>query len=632
MREFRKSSYLAGTIIYFFMMASVLGTGFAGCSGSGSSADSSSTVQFGNAQETASAADGSFTIIGDTSGRTINATVMNSSENPVSGLEVEFVETIDGTSGMIIIDDPTGVYQTTIITLDEYGTSSEVSAMTVGGVPLDFTYTYKIEPFTIITIAVVILTVYSAISLAEGIYELAGDPPSLSHYKGKRAICVSPDQVLTVAGIGLDAVALFTAGTPSAAAAAASTTKAAFKVVASELVQELGENALQEAGESLFDEVLESRGYDADQEYCMLLWESLATASAVGAGGAAGAAYIQSQKFDSALDLLPTVCVNGECVDEEETLPDPNDFDSDGDTYTPNEDDCNDYNKYINPAAVEICGDGIDNNCSGSDLSCADPSAFSIEIDSPGYTQDMCAGTWSNGVCYGDERALFIGATLSGSNLPTSATVTVNGRSSTTEVQNGQMMSGNMALLKCDSDGWANLVSASAINSSNVGAAHTIEYGCNATASELLVMLFWDVCDNETDLDLYVMEPDGTVLFDNSGVSPSGGQVIDDYGPCYGPVYYVIGAGAPVGRYNFRVHYKEGNTQPNYTIHFIKRENFDHMKTKTGILMESDPTSTSFTDFNDSWAPYRWMVYKETDGPVGWSTPFNTIHMTDGYR
>jgi uncharacterized protein YkwD len=44
--------------------------------------------------------------------------------------------------------------------------------------------------------------------------------------------------------------------------------------------------------------------------------------------------------------------------------------DKDGDGFTENQGDCDDADAAIYPAAMERCGDGIDQDCTGADLSC----------------------------------------------------------------------------------------------------------------------------------------------------------------------------------------------------------------------------------------------------------------------
>jgi Cysteine-rich secretory protein family/Putative metal-binding motif len=80
-----------------------------------------------------------------------------------------------------------------------------------------------------------------------------------------------------------------------------------------------------------------------------------------------------------------------------ETLNSP---DIDGDGYTEGQGDCNDQNAAMNPGAVDICGDGIDQDCSGSDPVC-DP--LDPDIDGDGYTE-------SQGDCNDDNAAINPGA------------------------------------------------------------------------------------------------------------------------------------------------------------------------------------------------------------------------------
>jgi len=73
--------------------------------------------------------------------------------------------------------------------------------------------------------------------------------------------------------------------------------------------------------------------------------------------------------------------------------------DSDGDGYTIYHGDCNDLDASINPQAMEICGDGIDQDCDGSDTVCQGGGSLTIAGESG--NQVYLNDTWASG-CIAD--------------------------------------------------------------------------------------------------------------------------------------------------------------------------------------------------------------------------------------
>ena len=63
---------------------------------------------------------------------------------------------------------------------------------------------------------------------------------------------------------------------------------------------------------------------------------------------------------------------------------DPPELDKDGDGYTVEQGDCNDNNASVYPGAEEVCEDGTDQDCNGTDLECPDE-----DEDGDGYTVDQ---------------------------------------------------------------------------------------------------------------------------------------------------------------------------------------------------------------------------------------------------
>jgi len=125
---------------------------------------------------------------------------------------------------------------------------------------------------------------------------------------------------------------------------------------------------------------------------------------------------------------------------------DPDDIDDDGDGFSENQGDCNDSDDEIYPGATEICGDGIDNDCTGGDESCGGSNTISCaptcDLCPPG--DDSCdlpvdsiitivstkAPTWrlDFGVGQGDDEPVRVGGGVAHNlRIPSTATNSIDG-------------------------------------------------------------------------------------------------------------------------------------------------------------------------------------------------------------
>jgi len=95
-----------------------------------------------------------------------------------------------------------------------------------------------------------------------------------------------------------------------------------------------------------------------------------------------GYTVAQGDCDDNNTNLYPganDVCGDGvdqDCDGSDEACPIVIPLDDDGDGYTVAQGDCDDNNVNVNPGATETCGDGVDQDCDGSDLICLEPTCF----------------------------------------------------------------------------------------------------------------------------------------------------------------------------------------------------------------------------------------------------------------
>jgi hypothetical protein len=125
-------------------------------------------------------------------------------------------------------------------------------------------------------------------------------------------------------------------------------------------------------------------------------WDSYGDAGSFVSGFGAPFGYVDNSGDcdDSDADVNPgAIEICGDGIDNDCSGGDlscgvpPVDDDKDGDGYNASVDDCNDLNASINPGAIEICGNGVDENCDGVDDSCGVP--YDDDKDKDGYNASV---------------------------------------------------------------------------------------------------------------------------------------------------------------------------------------------------------------------------------------------------
>jgi hypothetical protein len=102
---------------------------------------------------------------------------------------------------------------------------------------------------------------------------------------------------------------------------------------------------------------------------CCVMRDNVSAADLASCGGV----FDDCRDWDSGMFPLNPAIVCGDGIDQDCSGGDEacDAADADGDGFTPAMGDCDDANAAVSPAGAEVCGNGLDDNCSGGDVPCA---------------------------------------------------------------------------------------------------------------------------------------------------------------------------------------------------------------------------------------------------------------------
>ncbi len=130
------------------------------------------------------------------------------------------------------------------------------------------------------------------------------------------------------------------------------------------------------------------------------------------------------------------------------------------------------------------------------------------------------------------------------------------------------------------SRGW-NTITVS--DAKNLMVSDTVGFYADVPPTALKVILYWDT-DN-TDLDLHVLEPDGTECYYGNRTTPLGGRLDVDVTTGYGPEVYTLSDNASAGVYRFFIRFYGGEELTEATVVAIQNEGTSREKRTAYSLM-----------------------------------------------